>query len=240
VAWSHATGTLKKGYDWQAATLREPTPFTQLGRLYPDPLLERLRVDKIRANPGGPRSGDRRLDVIVGYAARLTAAPGGIGEADIGLLRDAGLADLDILHLNHIVAYYNYINQVANGLGLHTEIPAARANGSDPRWRPDERAHRRVVHSRRDGRSHRRRHRGGRECCVDEAWPGDAGPARGPARLISDPRPVRVAVTARRITATSLAVPLSASTRSQTAWPGARGLAARGAKARRRTQQWRC
>lgn len=26
-------------------------------------------LDKIRANPGGLRSGDRRLDVIVGYAA---------------------------------------------------------------------------------------------------------------------------------------------------------------------------
>jgi hypothetical protein len=43
------------------------------------------------------------------------------------------LDDLAILDLNNIVAYYNYINRVANGLGLKTEIPADHARHALPR-----------------------------------------------------------------------------------------------------------
>ena len=44
---AEATGTLKEAYDWQAASLGEPTEFTQLGSLYPDLVLERLRLYKV-------------------------------------------------------------------------------------------------------------------------------------------------------------------------------------------------
>ena len=44
---SDATGTLKEAYDWQAASIGEPTEFTQLGSLYPDLVLERLRLYKV-------------------------------------------------------------------------------------------------------------------------------------------------------------------------------------------------
>jgi len=182
VAWPQATGTLKDAYDWQAASMGEPAEFTQLGSLYPDLVLERLRLYKvveaapsslsplerrlaayvtstlnatphcssglehkladlgvpaqllarIRADPAG-RTGDQRVDAVIDYAAKLTAAPGEVQQADISRLRDAGLDDLAILDLNNIVAYYNYINRVANGLGLRTEIPAAHAHSSVPR-----------------------------------------------------------------------------------------------------------
>ena len=45
----------------------------------------------------------------------------------------AGASDLDILDLNNIVAYYCYINRVANGLGLLSEIPAAHALSALPK-----------------------------------------------------------------------------------------------------------
>ena len=53
--------------------------------------------------------------------------------ADVDGLRNWGLSDLDVLDLNNIVAYYNYINRVANGLGLFTEIPAEHARRALPR-----------------------------------------------------------------------------------------------------------
>ena len=41
---------------------------------------------------------------------------------DLEELRGHGLDDLDLVDLNNIVAYYNYINRVVMGLGLRTEI----------------------------------------------------------------------------------------------------------------------
>lgn len=66
------------------------------------------------------------MAAIVAYAKKLTLTPGEITEQDIEALREAGFGDLEILDLNNIVAYYNYINRVANGLGLRTEIATAK------------------------------------------------------------------------------------------------------------------
>jgi uncharacterized peroxidase-related enzyme len=71
-------------------------------------------------------SDDPRLGPILAYADKLTTAPGSLGPSDIEALRRAGLGDLEILDLNNIVAYYNYINRVANGLGLTEPIATAR------------------------------------------------------------------------------------------------------------------
>jgi uncharacterized peroxidase-related enzyme len=167
-----AEGVLKEAYDWQSARLGEPTEFTQLGSLYPELVLERLRLYKVVENtpsglspeerllaslttstlngtvhcasgavvrldelgvaarvvhrvehaPSDPSTGSRRLDTILGYAAKLTRSPAEVSERDIEDLRDVGLSDLDILDLNNLVAYYNYVNRVANGLGLRTRI----------------------------------------------------------------------------------------------------------------------
>ena len=178
IAHADATGTLKDAYDWQAARLGEPTEFTQLGSLYPDLVLERLRLYKVaegapselapeermlaalvtsnlngtvhcasglvvrldelgvaadvvrRAGAPGEApeparsiaGGNRRLEAIVGYAAKLTSTPAAVDERDIEQLRSVGLSDLDIVDLNNLVSYYNYINRVANGLGLRTPI----------------------------------------------------------------------------------------------------------------------
>jgi uncharacterized peroxidase-related enzyme len=171
---AEAAGTLKDAYDWQAARLGEPTEFTQLGSLYPDLVLERLRLYKVvDATPSRLSAEERalaalatsdlngtvhcasglrvrlgelgvdsgvveaidadaavaaagaatpRLRAILAYAVRLTRVPRDISVDDIEALRAVGLDDLDILDLNNLVAYYNYINRVANGLGLRTPI----------------------------------------------------------------------------------------------------------------------
>jgi uncharacterized peroxidase-related enzyme len=63
-----------------------------------------------------------RLDALCRHASKLTTAPGSVNEDDIDELRRLGLDDLDIVDLNNRVAYYNYINRVANGLGLRTTM----------------------------------------------------------------------------------------------------------------------
>ena len=77
-------------------------------------------LDDVATQPGTPRTGDDRLDAVLAHAAKLTVAPTEMSEADLAELRSHGLSDIDILDLNNLSAYYNYINRVVNGLGLRS------------------------------------------------------------------------------------------------------------------------
>jgi uncharacterized peroxidase-related enzyme len=55
---------------------------------------------------------------LVEYAVKLTSTPQEVMETDVAALRDAGLADEDILLVNLIVAYFNFVNRIALGLGV--------------------------------------------------------------------------------------------------------------------------
>ena len=59
-----------------------------------------------------------RLSNIVRHAEKLTSAPAAMTESDLGELRAAGLSDRDILDLGLIVAYFNFVNRIALGLGV--------------------------------------------------------------------------------------------------------------------------
>ncbi len=75
-----ATGLLKEAYDWQAERLGEPTEFTMLGSLYPEIVMERLRL--YRAVEGCPSSlspGERQL------AAYVASMMNGTGHCASGL-----------------------------------------------------------------------------------------------------------------------------------------------------------
>jgi uncharacterized peroxidase-related enzyme len=77
-------------------------------------------LDDVASRPGTPRTGDDRLDAVMAHAAKLTLTPTEMTEADLAELRSHGLSDIDILDLNNLSAYYNYINRVVNGLGLRS------------------------------------------------------------------------------------------------------------------------
>jgi uncharacterized peroxidase-related enzyme len=178
-----ATGLLREAYDWQSERLGEPTDFTRLGSLYPEIVMERLRLYKaveacpsrlapverqlaayvvslinatthcgsglrialdhleadpalvaaVEASPRQVRSGDPRIDAVCAYAAKLTTDPASMVAADVDALRAVGLDDLDVLDLNNLVAYYNYLNRVSNGLGMFEAIPPAHALKARPR-----------------------------------------------------------------------------------------------------------
>lgn len=59
---------------------------------------------------------------LVRYAHKLTTAPGTVTAADLDELRAQGFDDLDIVDANAQCAHLNYVNRVANGLGIHTVV----------------------------------------------------------------------------------------------------------------------
>ena len=54
------------------------------------------------------------------YCQKLTLQPGKMIESDVINLRDNGLDDGQILELNQIIGYFNYVNRLLNGLGVTT------------------------------------------------------------------------------------------------------------------------
>ena len=55
------------------------------------------------------------------YALTLTRTPAALTEADLAPLRRAGLDDRAIVDANKVVAYVNYDNRIADGLGVELE-----------------------------------------------------------------------------------------------------------------------
>ena len=55
------------------------------------------------------------------YAEKLTLAPAEMGEPDVARLRAAGLNDAAIHDATQIIGFFNYINRVADALGVEPE-----------------------------------------------------------------------------------------------------------------------
>lgn len=58
---------------------------------------------------------------LADHAVRLTRTPGAVAEQDIEKLRSVGLDERAILDVTLIVAYFNFVNRIASGLGLTAE-----------------------------------------------------------------------------------------------------------------------
>jgi uncharacterized peroxidase-related enzyme len=59
-----------------------------------------------------------RLQAILDYVFKLTKNPSFIKENDINSLRKSGFSDKDILDINLITSYFNFVNRIALGLGV--------------------------------------------------------------------------------------------------------------------------
>ncbi|MBL7073827.1 peroxidase-related enzyme [candidate division KSB1 bacterium] len=59
-----------------------------------------------------------RTSQMLNYAVKLTKTPKGVHRSDIYALRECGFSDEDILNINLIVSYFNFVNRIANGLGV--------------------------------------------------------------------------------------------------------------------------
>ena len=63
------------------------------------------------------------------YAVKLTRHPSSIDESDIRTLREAGFSSAAILDVCQVTSYYNYVNRLADGLGVELE---ARSGSDGP------------------------------------------------------------------------------------------------------------
>ncbi|KZC35045.1 MULTISPECIES: peroxidase-related enzyme [Rhodanobacter] len=64
---------------------------------------------------------DLRLRAMLLYARKLTAAPSTMDQAQVTALRTEGLTDGDILRINLVTAYFNFVNRIALGLGVEAD-----------------------------------------------------------------------------------------------------------------------
>ncbi len=55
------------------------------------------------------------------YAVKLTLEPWAMSSADVEELRRAGLDDRGIVDANQVASYFNYVNRIADGLGVELE-----------------------------------------------------------------------------------------------------------------------
>ena len=64
---------------------------------------------------------DDRDRAMLDYAAKLTAEPWKMVEADVIALREIGFSDSAILDINQVTAYYAFANRLVDGLGVELE-----------------------------------------------------------------------------------------------------------------------
>ena len=53
---------------------------------------------------------------------KLTHTPAEVTQGDIDRLRELGLSDPAISDATQVIAYFNYINRIADGLGVDLEF----------------------------------------------------------------------------------------------------------------------
>lgn len=59
-----------------------------------------------------------RQMAMLEYGSKLTESPGMMMEEDVAALRSAGFSDAEILRINMIASYFNFVNRIAVGLGV--------------------------------------------------------------------------------------------------------------------------
>lgn len=62
-----------------------------------------------------------REQAVLDYAVKLTLNPSTMSEGDVHTLREVGLTDSAILDVCQVTSYYNYVNRLADGLGVELE-----------------------------------------------------------------------------------------------------------------------
>ncbi len=80
---------------------------------------DRDRLQKIIDDPQS-ESLAPRARALVAYALKLTEKPWEVVEDDVEGLRRQGLNDEDILAVNLVASYFNFVNRVALGLGVES------------------------------------------------------------------------------------------------------------------------
>ncbi len=75
---------------------------------------------------------DEQTFALCEYAEKLSLTPSAMTENDIQKLRALGLSDNTIHDATQIIAYFNYINRVADALGVERETFIREWGQSEP------------------------------------------------------------------------------------------------------------
>jgi uncharacterized peroxidase-related enzyme len=59
-----------------------------------------------------------KTKIMLNYVVKLTKNPYEVKEKDIKILREVGFLEKDILDINLITSYFNFVNRIALGLGV--------------------------------------------------------------------------------------------------------------------------
>ena len=62
-----------------------------------------------------------RVRALCDYALKLTAAPADVAVEDADLLRGHGWGDAAIHDAIQVISYFNYVNRIAEGVGIDDE-----------------------------------------------------------------------------------------------------------------------
>lgn len=80
-----------------------------------DELVQQIKVDYSKANI------DEKTMAMLHYAMKLTESPRSITDEDVERLRAVGCTDREIFDACQITAYFNFVNRMAEGLGVELE-----------------------------------------------------------------------------------------------------------------------
>ena len=80
------------------------------------------RVDAFATEPRTFEGLDERQRALVDYALVLTDDPRDVEESHIEALREAGFDDEEILCVNLVTSYFNFVNRIALGLGVGFDV----------------------------------------------------------------------------------------------------------------------
>ena len=82
--------------------------------------MDLTQVEKIKADyrEAGLSATDA---VILDFAVKLTLNPTSMKASDLDGLRQEGFSDVALLEIVHITGYFNYINRLADALGIDPE-----------------------------------------------------------------------------------------------------------------------
>jgi len=87
------------------------------------------RVEQLAADHTALDGLDDRLRAACDVAALLTQQPDAMTETTVEQLRETGWSDRSILDIVLIIAYFNFVNRIATGLGV--EVTAEEVAGYD-------------------------------------------------------------------------------------------------------------
>jgi len=80
--------------------------------------------DLLRVDAAQHEALTERERALVRYADLVTLRPSSVTRADIDALRAEGLDDVAIHDACSIIAYYAFVNRIADGLGVELENPS--------------------------------------------------------------------------------------------------------------------